>query len=226
MKMLSRLIGRFTSKQKADSPPGVIHVNHVNHQTGTFTAQRLEQLYEEQELAQRCRAEMARRREYYHKQYRQDWYMVETELMFTFRKRELELRVMIDVLSAEVREAACVIIQNSKGQILTVTRKSGSFGFPGGKRDPEDQSTLHAGLRELFEETGITLDPTDLDFVHRGADGEYMVTTFISKVKLDTLDGCQTEPGVSLQFRSAQELVSDAAEFKLYNIKALKKLRH
>src|SRR6218665_2408136 len=37
-------------------------------------------------------------------------------------------------------------------------RHSGQISFPGGKADLTDRDLLHTALRELYEETGITLD--------------------------------------------------------------------
>ncbi len=38
----------------------------------------------------------------------------------------------------------------------------GFWAFPGGKRDPEDESAAHAAARELREETAVSIDPGDL----------------------------------------------------------------
>ena len=39
---------------------------------------------------------------------------------------------------------------------------SGHWSFPGGRRDPADQDLLHTALRELQEESGVRLLPSDL----------------------------------------------------------------
>ena len=58
-----------------------------------------------------------------------------------------------------ILEASCVLIFNSKGQVLLVSRpnKSNEYGLPGGKVDPNENS-FQAAKRELIEEVGITED--------------------------------------------------------------------
>lgn len=56
---------------------------------------------------------------------------------------------------------AGVIIINNKDQVLTVNTKKKHFGFPKGKRK-KDETTLENALRELEEETGITIDQIDI----------------------------------------------------------------
>lgn len=73
------------------------------------------------------------------------------------------------VSGANRPEAAVSIIRCSDpvDSILLLRRKkepsdpwSGHFAFPGGKRDPEDDSIFQTCLRETREETGISLDPS------------------------------------------------------------------
>lgn len=59
-----------------------------------------------------------------------------------------------------MKYAACVILQNSEGQILSVGRKNNpeDKNLPGGKLDPEDNGSFEvAAIRETKEETGLDI---------------------------------------------------------------------
>ena len=59
--------------------------------------------------------------------------------------------------------SACVFIQRANGQILGVSRKEDhhDWGLPGGKMEAEDErDPRRCAARELFEETGVSVDPT------------------------------------------------------------------
>jgi 8-oxo-dGTP diphosphatase len=69
-------------------------------------------------------------------------------------------------------EAAVAIVRSRhpKDSILLMRRAeraedswSGHWSFPGGRRDPQDRDPLDTALRELFEECGIRLNPSDLE---------------------------------------------------------------
>lgn len=64
-------------------------------------------------------------------------------------------------------EVAAVVLFRPDGQILTV-RKTGTsmFMFPGGKHQP-NETPLGTAIRELAEETGLSVPPEDLE--HLGA---------------------------------------------------------
>jgi 8-oxo-dGTP pyrophosphatase MutT (NUDIX family) len=63
-------------------------------------------------------------------------------------------------------KAVSIILKNSKGQILAVSRKTNhlDFGLPGGKIEDEDLNFDDAIRREVKEETGLEI--YDLQIVH------------------------------------------------------------
>ncbi len=68
------------------------------------------------------------------------------------------------------RAACCLLIRESDGFILSVSRKNNHAdkGLPGGKCEPEE-TYLEAAKRELFEETGYIADNLEPVF---SADGD------------------------------------------------------
>jgi 8-oxo-dGTP pyrophosphatase MutT (NUDIX family) len=52
---------------------------------------------------------------------------------------------------------AVVIIQNDNYQILLQHRKDGNWGLPGGLMEP-GESLEETAIREVYEETGLTLN--------------------------------------------------------------------
>lgn len=72
----------------------------------------------------------------------------------------------------------CVVVMSSDGQVLSTSRRHDpdAWGLPGGKVDPEDgdintdmEGTLRAaGVRELYEETGLRVAPDTLIPLYTG----------------------------------------------------------
>jgi len=61
---------------------------------------------------------------------------------------------------------ALVIIKNEKGEILFLLRAKKPFGWalPGGKAN-DGEPIIDALIREVLEETGISLNPDDIHFL-------------------------------------------------------------
>lgn len=58
-----------------------------------------------------------------------------------------------------MKQASVMLIVNSEGLILGVSRRNDStkFGLPGGKLEPSE-TAMEAGIRETVEETGIKVN--------------------------------------------------------------------
>lgn len=76
--------------------------------------------------------------------------------------------------------AACVIIRR-RNAVLAVSRKTDSadFGLPGGKIDP-GETAEEGACREVFEETGVVLDPSDLRLVYQAAAGKHVCACYVA----------------------------------------------
>ncbi len=66
--------------------------------------------------------------------------------------------VAIVLTSAPDRDEACILLTRRP---VTLKRHSGQYALPGGKLDPGEDA-LQAGLREMEEEIGLTLAPSNL----------------------------------------------------------------
>lgn len=74
-----------------------------------------------------------------------------------------------------------VVILNEEGELLCVSRKTdhNDFGLPGGKVDPEDASFEAALIREVKEETGLTIYEKDLTQIFSMYKDGYMGYTYL-----------------------------------------------
>lgn len=92
----------------------------------------------------------------------------------------------LKTLEARVASAA-VLIENSAGELLIVKAHYKShWGVPGGIIDA-GETPLEAALREVSEEVGLTLQPTDLTFhaVALRYSQEAMLYQFVFRARLD-----------------------------------------
>jgi 8-oxo-dGTP diphosphatase len=78
--------------------------------------------------------------------------------------------------------AAIALIQDERGRLLLVKQRRGPFAgswlFPGG-RAADDESVVHAAVREVREETGLTM--TDASYVagYRTSGDDYDITVLV-----------------------------------------------
>lgn len=107
-----------------------------------------------------------------------------------------------------MNKAVCVIIFNAEDTILAVTRRGRptEFVLPGGKVD-DGESTVEAAVREVFEETGVQLDPNFLTMICEGDDGHgYDVTAFAYVKDVDKESAHQREEGIDVEWVTPEVL--------------------
>lgn len=118
-------------------------------------------------------------------------------------------------------KASCVLIFNDDGQVVMVNRrhKETTMSMPGGKVDPGETMDI-AACRETFEETGITLNPEDLVFIHQSTcegDVDYDVNFYITKSPVNKIPG-SNESDIVARYGSLKELLD--TDFCDYNKRA------
>lgn len=114
-------------------------------------------------------------------------------------------------------KAACVLVLNEDGKILSVSRRGASleYGLPGGKVD-SGELYVEAAVRELSEETGLYLTHHDVIMVHAGDDGHgYYVTTFMCERTVRSSDVRQVESDMAVNWITPAELLR--GPFEQYN---------
>lgn len=96
------------------------------------------------------------------------------------------------------RQAAVVLPLDHEGRVLVIRRsptdpwRPGYWNFPGGGVDRKDTSSRHAALRELHEETGITVPLSSLNWAFSFRDPS-LINVFWVKLhrrpRVKSLDG-------------------------------------
>ncbi|TRV74775.1 NUDIX domain-containing protein [Streptomyces sp. 130] len=89
-----------------------------------------------------------------------------------------------------------VVVQDARGRILLGRHHSGTWELPGGKVDPVPESVAAAAVRELREETGLTVpedEVTVFAMLHDALGGINRVT-MAALVRVDTGTARVTEP--------------------------------
>jgi 8-oxo-dGTP pyrophosphatase MutT (NUDIX family) len=69
----------------------------------------------------------------------------------------IDAAIMIPVYRSPDGELHIVMILRNPGGV-----HGGQVAFPGGKRDPEDETMLATALREVREELGLVVEPSDV----------------------------------------------------------------
>ena len=118
------------------------------------------------------------------------------------------------------------VILNEDGLILTSSRKETGhllYGFVGGKVG-DGESLENALIREIGEETSLTVAKEDLKKIHEGCDdyGSY-VSCFLIKYNRDVHGEPVAELGYKIKWMSAEDLMVKSP-FKKYNDEVLKKV--
>ena len=93
-------------------------------------------------------------------------------------------------------DAGIVICINKNDEVLIIRRgpeddKAGVWTIPGGHIDPEDKSVEMGASRELFEETDLTCEPSNLIYLGMPKPGKYY---FLAKKWSGTVDVSKPNP--------------------------------
>lgn len=119
-----------------------------------------------------------------------------------------------------------MLIKNSFGQFLLVTRRNSTeVGLPGGKVD-EGETFIEAAVRETFEETGISFDLNEVKEIFSDTcigDVNYVTKCF--SATYDGNDFRNIEEGITPYWGSSDELLYNSP-FKEYNAKLFESLEH
>lgn len=134
-----------------------------------------------------------------------------------------------------MKSATCVLIprDSSHSTFLAVSRRHDStrWGLPGGKVDPGETS-LQAVLREVREETGLSLSPEQLEPLYcgvcpgKGPADTYWVTTYVLKGSAPDDSELSPEEGLGVQWLCAAALQDmRRSPFAQYNVNVFNALR-
>jgi len=89
-----------------------------------------------------------------------------------------------------MKKTAQIIVINDEGFILSVSRKNNhlDIGIPGGKMEDCDITIEDCAVRELKEETGITVNPKDLINVYTNICNGTLSYTFVATAYSGEID--------------------------------------
>ena len=120
-----------------------------------------------------------------------------------------------------MKQAVCAVITNELGEILTVTRKDNPSdkNLPGGKVD-ENETLEEALIREIKEETGLSIIPESIKKVFTDLDGEFEVTTFMCQ----TFGEIKTSETGIVEFINWDKLLTTTNSFYDYNLNLYRSL--
>ena len=92
-----------------------------------------------------------------------------------------KLKFKNKIIKENLKFTVQVVILNRKGELLCVSRKHdhNDFGLAGGKVDPEDISLKSALIREIKEESGLTVKEEDLLQVFSMYKDDHMGYTYL-----------------------------------------------
>lgn len=135
--------------------------------------------------------------------------------------------------NTKIQAAVCYIEIDGKFLVLQEAKSTGLWGVPGGKLEP-NEAAAQAARRELFEETGLSIDASQFQFFGtlfiRKSDMDYVFHLF--KVQLEKMPEIRLSPEHARYMWATRHemekmsLISGEKEaLKYYDINFAKKMR-
>lgn len=123
-----------------------------------------------------------------------------------------------------MRLAACVLIEREDGKILCVSRSDDleNWNLPGGKREDGEPASGNA-VRELFEETGISLWDSDLEWIYARHDDEFWVDVYRFREQVRDIKFRDSSEG-TVAWKDWSDLLSEKSSFSKFNLELFVRL--
>ncbi len=120
----------------------------------------------------------------------------------------------------QVLKAVCILIVNDKKEFLSVSHKThfDDINLPGGKVDWEDKTDMDGAIRELKEETGLTIIRENMKMIYRNYDignsQTFHVKTYYAKKYTGTI---YTDETGKVEWLPLETLRTGSKHWNVYN---------
>lgn len=125
-------------------------------------------------------------------------------------------------------KSGCVLILRRDGKVLATSRRydDRKWGMPGG-RSEDGEEMRDTAVRELREETGLSVDPSSLHILYTGRINEWVCNTYLLPMRFEhspysVQEPTQREKGIYVEWKDWADLLT--GPFADYNHEILRKL--